>query len=360
MKQFKLLAMGLLTLMACVSMVACSNDGPSEEDRRQEELQGLIELLHLKRNLCLVDEKGEPVKVIFGKPYNASTPSERVYYTKSASTAKSRFKLLFADSTSCSADGNTYTLSDKQGVVTFSEESGKNGLLATATFDVPGLKGLVTKIYFLDVNEQGTNAEVDYSRLTPGTLLHYGDPWDEAFFITVGSWNDRAGESYPMMLAPYIIRYTKATPWEQLAQSNAYSFAPAKPLVDMIGNYTEEEYITFCNQIVRLLSTEKWINWDGYETTSDFVMHEYSQWDGKSFFLQASFEGGYVSGADGRRWNYITKYEYLLISPDRFEERTQLYTIEDNQLPEAFKVAIPVAYLLGELQQAIDIKYLEE
>ena len=174
MKTLRQLTMGLLTLMMCVSMAACSSDdGPSEEEQQQAELQGVIELLNLKKNLCRLDEKGEPVEASFGAPYNASTPSERVYYTKNASAAKSRFKLLFASTTSCSSDGNTYTLANNQGTATFDEGNGKNGLLATATFNVPGLKGKVTKIYFIDVNDKGTNAGTDNVQLTPGTLVYF-------------------------------------------------------------------------------------------------------------------------------------------------------------------------------------------
>ncbi|MGN0257748.1 MAG: hypothetical protein ACI4CA_05190, partial [Bacteroides sp.] len=60
------------------------------------------------------------------------------------------------------------------GSATFAEGNGKNGLLATATFNVPGLKGLVTKIYFIDVNEKGDNG-FDKNSLTPGTLVYYQD-----------------------------------------------------------------------------------------------------------------------------------------------------------------------------------------
>ena len=106
MKTLKSWTLGLLTFVMCMGLAACSsNDDPSEEEQTQEELDGMVELLHLKQNLCRLNEKGEPVEAYFGKPYNASNPSERVYYTRSVSSAKSRFKLLLASSTPCSADG---------------------------------------------------------------------------------------------------------------------------------------------------------------------------------------------------------------------------------------------------------------
>lgn len=359
MKVFRQLTMGLLTLMMCVSMAACSNDdGLSEEEQSQEELQGMIELLNLKKNLCSVNGKGEPVEAIFGKPYNASTPSERVYYTKSVSTAKSRFKLLFAGSTPCSADGNTYTLSNKQGSATFAEGNGKNGLLATATFNVPGLKGLVTKIYFIDVNEQGTNAGIDNGQLKPGTLLYFNDSWDVFHMITLGQWESPYGKE-TLLLAPYIIRYTKPTPWSELTASNVSAFSENKPIVEIMENYTEAEYKTFCQQLLRLLSTDGWGNGDGYTTHDDFVTHTYTEWDNKSFFIQVSYESAYISNGIGMRAQYVEKWEYLLIDPDNYANRTQLYTIENNQLPEALKQAIPLACLIGELSQAPSIEYLE-
>lgn len=91
------------------------------------------------------------------------------------------------------------------------------------------------------------------------------------------------------------------------------------------------------------------MNWDGYETTSDFVTHTYTQWDGKSFFVQAS-----------ESWNtdsFDPLNEYLLFSPDNYADRTKLYTMEKNQLPDALKKAIPVASLIGEAQQ-FELKYL--
>ena len=346
MKTMKSWTLGLLTFVMCMGLAACSsNDDPSEEEQTQEELDGMVELLHLKQNLCRLNEKGEPVEAYFGKPYNASNPSERVYYTRSISSAKSRFMLLFASSTPCSADGNTYPLHNKQGSATFAEGNGKNGLLATATFNVPGLKGLVTKIYFIDVNEKGDNG-FDTNSLTPGTLVYYQDKWDPAYMITLGRWSDRSGESDILLMAPYIIRYTKPTSWRELTVSN---IEDSTGLIDVVEKYSEKEYADFCNNLLLLLSTEKWMNGDGYETTSDFVTHTYTQWDGKSFFVQAS-----------ETWNIDQlgpQNKYLLFSPNNYADRTKLYTMKNNQLPDALKKAIPVASLIGEAQQ-FELKYL--
>ena len=353
MKTLRQLTMGLLTLMMCVSMAACSSDdGPSEEEQQQAELQGVIELLNLKKNLCRLDEKGEPVEASFGAPYNASTPSERVYYTKNASAAKSRFKLLFASTTSCSSDGNTYTLANNQGTATFAEGNGKNGLLATATFNVPGLKGKVTKIYFIDVNDKGTNAGTDNVQLTPGTLVYFKEKWDEANMITLGQWESPSGNE-TLLLAPYIIRYTKPTPWWALTESNISYYSEGKPIVKIVENYTEAEYKTFCQELLHLLSTDGWGNGDGYIISDDFVTHTYTAWDHKSFFIQACDEWGYYG-------NYVDKWEYLLFNPDNYANRTKLYTIENNQLPDAFKQAIPLACVIGEQSQAVSIEYLED
>lgn len=347
MKTMKSWTLGLLTFVMCMGLAACSsNDDPNEEEGlTQEELDGMVELLNLKLNLCRLNEKGEPVEASFGKPYNASNPSERVYYTRSVSSAKSRFKLLFASSTPCSADGNTYTLHNKQGSATFAEGNGQNGLLATATFNVPGLKGLVTKIYFIDVNQKGVNS-LDNNSLTPGTLVYYEDKWDPAYMITLGRWSNRSGESDILLMTPYIIRYTKPTSWRELTVSN---IEDSTALIDVVEKYSEKEYADFCNNLLLLLSTEEWMNCDGYETTSDFVTHTYTQWDGKSFFVQAS-----------ETWKFGQlgpQNKYLLFSPNNYADRTKLYTMENNQLPDALKKAIPVASLIDEAQQ-FDLKYL--
>lgn len=332
--------------MMCISLTACSSDddGPTEE-QTEEQLQGMIQLQNLKMNLCQLDANGEPVKVIFGTPYSTSDPSLRAYYTKNSTTAKSRFKLLFNNSTPCSADGNTYTLANKQGTATFTEGDGEKGLLATADFKVPGLKGYVSKIYFIDANMKGTNADADNSQLKPGTLVAYDDGWDKYSFITLGQWESPYGQE-TVLLAPYIIRYTKPTPWFELALSNITAYDTNNPILEIIGNYTDAEYTTFCQQLLRLLSHDDWGNGDGYTTKDDFVTHTYTKWDGKSFFIQAT----YFSSC---KWlEYVEKREYLLIGPDNdSKNRMKRYTIENNQLPEEFKKALPIATVIGEAGQ---------
>ena len=175
MKSYSQLAMGLLALMICIALPSCSDDDDDEAKKKEaikEEQRGDLELLNLKMNLCLVNLKGEPTEATFGLPVSESNTAERIYYTKDLNSAKKRYQSLFHSKTECSEDGNTYTLANEQGTATFTESNGDKGELAVATFDVPGLKGLVKKVHFIDYNQRGANASWDwFDYLDPGEIV---------------------------------------------------------------------------------------------------------------------------------------------------------------------------------------------
>ena len=118
MKTYRKFSISLLALLLCFALPSCSDDDDENKEAIQEEQKGMVELLNLQMNLCLVNINGEPTKATFGYPVSQTNTAERIYYTKDQDSAKKRFQSLFHSDTQCSADGNTYTLANKQGTAT--------------------------------------------------------------------------------------------------------------------------------------------------------------------------------------------------------------------------------------------------
>ena len=172
MKAYRKFSISLLALLLCFALPSCSDDDDESKEAIQEEQKGMVELLNLQMNLCLVNINGEPTKATFGYPVSQTNTAERIYYTKDQDSAKKRFQSLFHSDTQCSADGNTYTLANKQGTASFAVGSGNKGELAVATFDVPGLKGLVKTVHFIDYTQRGENSYDDsFDDLYPGCFV---------------------------------------------------------------------------------------------------------------------------------------------------------------------------------------------
>ncbi|MGN0309367.1 MAG: hypothetical protein ACI4C3_02085 [Bacteroides sp.] len=184
MRTYRQLAMGLLALVICIALPSCSDDDDENEKKEAvlEEQKGMVELLNLQTNLCVMNLQGEPTEATFGYPVSQANTAERIYYTKDLDSAKKRYQMLFHSDTRCSEDGNTYTLANKQGTATFAEADGNKGELAVATFDVPGLKGLVKKVHFIDHTQRGQNSDdEDFDELYPGCFVRVsanGTKWN--------------------------------------------------------------------------------------------------------------------------------------------------------------------------------------
>ncbi|MGN0309364.1 MAG: hypothetical protein ACI4C3_02070, partial [Bacteroides sp.] len=60
MKRMKTLCGGLLALLLCIALPSCSDDDDENNHAQteQEAQRGMLELLNLKMNLCLVNLKG--------------------------------------------------------------------------------------------------------------------------------------------------------------------------------------------------------------------------------------------------------------------------------------------------------------
>lgn len=140
MKRF--ISWTFVVLSLCAGFASCSDDDDNETKKKeaiQEAQRGMVELLNLQMNLCLINQKGKPTEATFGHPWSATNTTERIYYTKDLNSAKKRFQSLFHSDTRHSEDGCTYTLANEQGTATFAEANGNKGELAVATFNVPGL-----------------------------------------------------------------------------------------------------------------------------------------------------------------------------------------------------------------------------
>ena len=88
MKRLKQLTSGLLALVLCFSLPSCSNDDDENKQTEQEAQRGMLELLNLKMNLCLVNLKGEPTEATFGIAMSETKKDKRIYYTKDLQSAK--------------------------------------------------------------------------------------------------------------------------------------------------------------------------------------------------------------------------------------------------------------------------------
>ena len=66
MKAYRKFSISLLALLLCFALPSCSDDDDESKEAIQEEQKGMVELLNLQMNLCLVNINGEPTKATFG------------------------------------------------------------------------------------------------------------------------------------------------------------------------------------------------------------------------------------------------------------------------------------------------------
>ncbi|MDY2642001.1 MAG: hypothetical protein SOW01_06440 [Mediterranea sp.] len=360
MKTYRQLAMGLLALMICIALPSCS-DEDDEEELSETALQGALDLFNLKLNLCSLDANGEPKEAIFGQPSNEANPAERVYYTKDIATAKKRFQSLFHSSTQCSSDGNTFTLADNQGKATFTIGDGNKGLLGTATFDVPGLKGKVTKIYFIDHTQRGNNGLPNFGVLDNVKFANVlsTDSWLGRYSIALFPFTRNEGEdeedeeiwTYWLACTPYI-------------ESPKTYFIPADcnthygiQLLPLLEKLTEEEYTKLYHTIYNFLSNDDYTPDITNLLYGSTVRIYYKSWDQKSFYMLAKTTGE----IDRVRKRLYATYHYVLITPDNYADRTKLYAYNQGEpLPSELTNALPIATKYHELSYYNTVEIVEE
>ncbi len=134
-----------------IGMTSCSEEdnGPDMPETPQEDSVYVEdELAILQNHLVKVDEEGNLVERIWGEVLDEAVPDEVTVGVDSLAQAIAIFRGFFADTTVISEDGMLATFSVKEGSAELKVANGENGLVAYATFDVPGLM-YVSRINFI-------------------------------------------------------------------------------------------------------------------------------------------------------------------------------------------------------------------
>ena len=390
MKTYRQLAMGLLALMICITLPSCSDDDDNETQKKeaiQEAQRGMVELLNLQMNLCLINQKGQPTEATFGHPWSATNTTERIYYTKDLNSAKKRFQSLFHSDTRHSEDGCTYTLANEQGTATFAEANGNKGELAVATFNVPGLKGLVTKIHFYDYTQRGTNSSGDKFRyLEAGSIVRVSANDTEWCGIALGPL--KGSDDTWVLFTPSIQKdLENYAPTGFINKTMIQDNSEGISIMDYIESYDEEEFENFFINMFCFLFTPELGCSDTFENEmfleQGYLYYWRVYWDKKTFSLQVAEEemtdsyintiepgpGEEVTDAEFV-WTY-TRYHALL---RKYESRTKLwpitrtitetyysqeYKIESSGWPKDFRRSLPLWTTLTTVTKGDQIEFLE-
>ena len=156
MKRFSILLW--MVFLICFSFSACSDDDQSSSSEGETaETYVPNELSTLQENLVKVDSTGQFVERVLGEPLDAADTTEVSVGVDSYEEALNMFSGLFADTTVISNTGTLATFSVEKGKAELKKVSDGNGVLATASFDVPGLK-YVSKINFVQNSAWPENA----------------------------------------------------------------------------------------------------------------------------------------------------------------------------------------------------------
>ncbi|MBR4845864.1 MAG: hypothetical protein IKU98_05540 [Bacteroidaceae bacterium] len=134
-----------------IGMTSCSEEGngtDTPETPQEDSVYVEDELAILQNYLVKVDEEGNLVERLWGEVLDEAAPDEVTVGVDSLAQAVAIFKGLFADTTVISEDGMLATFSVQEGSAELKVANGENGLVAYATFDVPGLM-YVSRINFI-------------------------------------------------------------------------------------------------------------------------------------------------------------------------------------------------------------------
>lgn len=134
-----------------IGMTSCSEEGngPDMPETPQEDSVYVEDELAILQNyLVKVDEEGNLVERLWGEVLDEAAPDEVTVGVDSLAQAIAIFRGFFADTTVISEDGMLATFSVQEGSAELKAANGENGLVAYATFDVPGLM-YVSRINFI-------------------------------------------------------------------------------------------------------------------------------------------------------------------------------------------------------------------
>ena len=159
-----------------IGMTSCSEEDNGldmPETPQEDSVYVEDELAILQNHLVKVDEEGNLVERIWGEVLDEAVPDEVTVGVDSLVQAIAIFRGFFADTTMISEDGMLATFSVKEGSAELKVANGENGLVAYATFDVPGLM-YVSRINFILNSAWPENAKSNGYHTVGGVYEHKG------------------------------------------------------------------------------------------------------------------------------------------------------------------------------------------
>ena len=159
-----------------IGMTSCSEEDNGldmPETPQEDSVYVEDELAILQNHLVKVDEEGNLVERIWGEVLDEAVPDEVTVGVDSLVQAIAIFRGFFADTTVISEDGMLATFSVQEGSAELKVANGENGLVAYATFDVPGLM-YVSRINFILNSAWPENAKSNGYHTVGGVYEHKG------------------------------------------------------------------------------------------------------------------------------------------------------------------------------------------
>ena len=158
-------------ILAGGTFSGCSDDDDPVDTPQEEMAYTTVdELKRVQQALVAVDDDGKFVGRVCGVPLNPTDTTEVSVGVDTYDEAVEKFGLLFADTTVISNNGLLATFSTREGKAELKKGDGKDGLLAYATFDVPGLK-YVSRLNYIQNSAWPENATAQ-SMYKVGTVWH--------------------------------------------------------------------------------------------------------------------------------------------------------------------------------------------
>lgn len=135
----RIIKIGFIATFAVLITTACS-DSHQDEPEAPGGVAQVDELDYLQNNLVVLDDNGGIKERVYGRVLDESKPETVYVGVENFEDAQEIFASLFSDETTISEDGCNARFSTRQGQAALTAGSGEDGLVATADFNVEGLK----------------------------------------------------------------------------------------------------------------------------------------------------------------------------------------------------------------------------
>lgn len=138
----RIIKIGFIATFAVLITTACSDSNQDEPEVPEvpEEVAQVDELEYLQNNLVVLDDDGGIKERVYGRVLDESKPETVYIGVENFEDAQEIFASLFSEETTISEDGCQAKFSTRQGHAALTADSGDDGLVATADFNVEGLK----------------------------------------------------------------------------------------------------------------------------------------------------------------------------------------------------------------------------